>query len=191
MALAHKLATYDDLLALPEDTRAELLAGEIVVQPSASPKHQHIQRKLGRRIGGPFDDDDDSPNGWWIIPDVDVRFTPRDVVRPDLAGWRRTRLPDPYIERPFDVVPDWICEILSTSNYRYDRGYKSDLYASHGVGHYWLLDPVARFLEAYALDSGRWVRLGAYDEHSTARIPPFDAIELPLSTLFPLILPKT
>lgn len=190
MALAHKLATYDDLLALPEDTRAELLAGEIVVQPSASAKHQRIQSRLSHRIGGPFEMDDE-PGGWVFIPDVDVRFTPRDVVRPDHAGWRSSRLPDPDIERPIDVVPDWVCEILSSSNSRYDRGYKADLYASHGVGHYWLIDPASRFLEVFALSSGRWTRLGYYDEHSTARIPPFDAIELPLSALFPPILPQT
>lgn len=183
MAIARKLATYDDLLLLSDDTRAEILAGEILVQPGASNEHQYFQNRLGLRIGGPFGPDG-TPGGWWLLPDVDVQFTPHDVVRPDHSGWRRTRLATPFGKRPIDVTPDWICEILST-NYRYDRGYKSDLYATHGVRHYWLVDPIARFLEAFELSSGRWVPIGTFDEHTTIGIPPYDAVELPLRTLFP------
>jgi len=183
MALARKLATYEDLLPIPEDVHAEILAGELIVQPGASNEHQYLQSGLSEHIGRLFGKKR-PPGGWWILPDVDVRFTPHDVVRPDHSGWRRSRLADPFQPGPIDVVPDWICEILST-NYRYDRGYKSDLYATHGVGHYWLLDPVARQLEAYALQSGKWLRLGVFDEHTTIGIPPFEAVEFPLSDLFP------
>ena len=68
MASAERLATYEDLLALPEGVRAEVLAGEVVSAPSPLPKHNRIARVLGSVIGGPFDDDDGrgGPGGWWI-----------------------------------------------------------------------------------------------------------------------------
>jgi Uma2 family endonuclease len=191
MAHARNLATYDDLLAIPEKVRAEILAGEIIVQPSPSFEHQTLFGGLYSELLGPFMRGRGGPGGWWIIPDVDVRFTRNDVVRPDLSGWRRVRLPSPGEKRPIDVVPDWICEVLST-NKHYDRTYKADLYATHGVGHYWLIDPIMRVLEAFALKSGRWERIGGYDEEAVAQIPPFEGYELTLHEPFGLLdLPPT
>jgi hypothetical protein len=120
---AKKLATYDDLLALPEDVKAEVIHGVLVKPPAPLPRHSSVQRKLARYVGGPFDDDDGAggPGGWWILLEVDVRLGLHDIVRPDLAGWRRERLPDPWDTRPIDVVPDWICEIVSPSNAGTDR----------------------------------------------------------------------
>lgn len=185
MSTAHKLATYDDLLAYPEDVKAEVLGGEIYVQPSALPDHCHAQFALGHFIGGPFHGYGDGPGGWWILPEIDVRLGPHDIVRPDVAGWRRARLPHPWGTRPIDVVPDWICEILSPSTERFDRVRKQQLYARHGVPYYWLVDPAERVLEAYVLDADHWRIAGTYDDTAVARVPPFDAIELPVGRLFP------
>lgn len=185
MSTARKLATYDDLLAYPEDVKAELLGGEIHVQPAALPRHGRVQLALGRLVGGPFDGDTEGPEGWWILPEVDIRLGPHDVVRPDLTGWRRPRLPDPWNTRPIDVVPDWICEILSPTTEKLDRVRKQQLYARHGVPYYWIVDPAERVLEAYVLDAGQWRIAGAYDDTALARIPPFDAIELAVGRLFP------
>jgi Uma2 family endonuclease len=187
MDAAKKLATYDDLLELPEGHRAEIIAGIVVSPPSPLPKHGRAQRVLGRLIGGPFDDDDGrgGPGGWWILPEVDVRFTPHDIVKPDLAGWRRERLASPWDMRPIDVVPDWICEILSPSNIADDRVRKRQLYAEHDVAFYWLLDPQARTLEALRLESKIWVEVGSYDDASIARVAPFDAIEIEVGRFFP------
>lgn len=189
MDAAEKLLTYQDLLALPEGVKAEILRGALVVPPSPLPRHSGVQRRLGRFVGGPFDDDDGrgGPGGWWILLEVDVQLGAHDVVRPDLAGWRRERLPEPWDMRPIMVVPDWICEILSPSNAGTDRVTKRELYASSGVGHYWLADPAAGTLETYRLDraSGRWVDSGAFDATARARIPPFEAVELDLSRVFP------
>ena len=84
-------ATYDDLLALPEGDRGEVVAGEVQVAPSPRPRHARTQRALGGFIGGPFDDDDGhgGPGGWWILTEVDVRLSAHHIVRLDLAGWRR------------------------------------------------------------------------------------------------------
>ena len=186
---ARRLATWHDLLALAEDVPAEVIAGAVVTPPSPLPRHARAQRALGSFVGRPFDDDDGrgGPGGWWILLEVDVRLSPHDIVRPDLAGWRRERLPDPWDVRPIDVEPDWICEVVSQSNAAHDRVRKRELYARFGVAYYWLVDPDARTVEALRLESSlhAWVEVGAYDDTAIARIAPFDAIELEVGRLFP------
>nr|WP_276605008.1 Uma2 family endonuclease [Nannocystis sp. RBIL2] len=159
------------MLAYPSEVKAEIFAGEIHVQPSALPGHSRAQRSLSHFIGGPFDDDTQGPEGWWILIEMDVRFGAHDIVRPDLVGWRRTRLPELPDIRPMDLVPDWICEVLSPSTERIDRVRKQQLYARHGVPHYWLVNPIERVLEAYVLDGAQWRIAGTYDDTALARIP--------------------
>lgn len=183
---APQLATYRDLLALPEDVRAEILSGTIVTTPAPLPKHSKAQRALGSYIGRPFDDDHDhgAPGGWWIFVEVDIQLGTHDVVRPDLSGWRRERLPNPAETRPIAVPPDWVCEVLSPSTAARDRVTKSQLYATQGICHYWLVDVDSRTLEAFELHEGRWVLVGAFADGDSARIPPFEKVELQLARLF-------
>jgi Uma2 family endonuclease len=184
MQPARKRAQYEDLAALPSEVRAEIIDGEIATLPAPRPRHSKPQGALRRFIGGPFDDDDGfgGPGGWWIFVEVDVQLGD-DVVRPDLSGWRRERLIEPDT-RPIAVVPDWICEVLSESNEAHDRVTKRALYAKHGVAHYWIVDPEALTLEALTLERGRWVDAGSFDVSATARIAPFESIELPVGRLF-------
>jgi Uma2 family endonuclease len=184
---ARKPATYADLAALPEGVRAEIIGGEIILHPSSLPEHGYIQGGLGRWVGGPYQYDGGrgGPGGWWIIPEIDVRISPDDTVRPDLSGWRRERLPSPWGKRPIDVVPDWICEILSPSNVRHDQVVKRSLYARQAVPYYWIVDPDARTLTALQLSDARWIEVGVWDETATVRIPPCDAIDLEVGRLFP------
>ncbi|MEZ4232158.1 MAG: Uma2 family endonuclease [Polyangiaceae bacterium] len=179
--------TYQDLALLREDVRAEILDGELYVTPSSLPRHSKVQRGLASFLGRPFDDDDGrgGPGGWWILLEVDIQLGEHDVVRPDVLGYRRERLPDPWDTRPLSVVPDWICEVTSPSNARVDRVLKRSLYAKAGVGHYWIIDPHERVLEVLRLEGASWLEVGAYDHTSIARIEPFRAIELELSRLFP------
>ncbi len=182
------LATYADLMALPEDVRAEVMDGTVHTTPSALPEHNRAQGALYRWIGAPFDLEDGGggPGGWWILIETDVRFSPHTIVRPDLVGWRRARLESPWGQRPIDVVPDWICEVVSPSNRRRDRIDKSRLYLTFGVPHYWLVDPEERTLESYAIHDGYWRQTGVdEDTCAEARIPPFEAAVIPVSRLFP------
>lgn len=186
MPPAPKPATYADLLALPEDVRAEVLGGEIAVSPSPLPRHAKVQGALRRFIGGPFDDDHGrgGPGGWWIFEEVDVALGPHDVVRPDLVGFHRERLPRPGKVRPIELRPDWVCEISSPSTAARDRVTKRHLYARVEVPYYWLIDPEARVLEALCLRDGSWFEMGVYDDTAVARIAPFEAVELELGRLF-------
>lgn len=183
---ARKLATYEDLFGFPSEVRAEIIEGLIETQPSASFQHGEISGELFGEVHSPFGRGRGGPGGWWITVEFDVRFDRHNVVRPDIVGWRRERMAKPPENPPADVVPDWICEVLSPSNGKHDRGTKKSLYARFGVAHYWIVDPALRLLEAYVLQpSGLWLNTGTYDETSKARIAPFDAIELDLSNVFP------
>ena len=186
---APKRASYADLLALPEGTRAEILDGNLVTTPGPLPEHGWVQRTVGRFIGGPFGDDDNfgGPGGWWILPEVDVELGEHDIVRPDLSGWRRERLPSPWGKRPITVTPDWVCEILSPSSGQRKRVVKANLYAQYRVPFYWLIDPTQCIVEALELRDQVWVRVGAYDASAKADIPPFESVELEVGRLFPPI----
>jgi Uma2 family endonuclease len=186
---APRLAAYEDLLILPEGVRAEVLGGTVISSPAPLPKHSRAQRALGSFVGGPFDDDDGhgGPGGWWIFVEVDIQLAPHDIVRPDLAGWRRERLHDPGEQRPILVPPDWVCEVLSPSTAVHDKITKRALYARTGIRHYWIVDVDAHTLEAFELLDQRWVLAGTYGDDAVARIAPFEAVELAVGRLF---LPK-
>lgn len=181
-----QLLTYAALEALPDEARAEILGGQLITEPAPLPRHARVARAIGRFIGGPYDDDE-QPGGWWILPEVDIELELHEVVRPDIAGWHRARLPQPGAQRPIHVAPDWVCEVLSPSTARSDRLYKSRLYARHDVPHYWIIDPVERLLEVYALRNpgqGQWTLLGVYDETASERLEPFVDVELAVGRLF-------
>jgi Uma2 family endonuclease len=184
---AKRAATFADLVALGEDARCEVLGGELVEKSAPLPEHARAQRTLGRFVGGPFDDDHGrgGPGGWWILTEVDVELGVHEVIRPDLAGWRRERLPNPWGRRPITIVPDWVCEILSPNDEGRDRVHKAALYPRTGVAHYWMVAPGERLLEAFALQDGAWVRIGAWEQGQIARIAPFDSIEIETDRLFP------
>ncbi len=184
---AHRLATYDDVLAAG-DARVEVMGGHLEVLPSQRPRPRHgrVARALAGAIGAPFDDDDGrgGPGGWWILAEVDVRFGRHDIVRPDLSGWRRERLTD-LDALPVDVRPDWVCEVLSPGSRLRDTRDKRRLFAVSGVPHYWLLDPDDQTLLALTLDGERWVEQGLYAPGDVVRVAPFEAVELDVGRLFP------
>jgi Uma2 family endonuclease len=182
---AAKLHGWQDILAVPEGLKAEVLGGELFTMPRPHPRHGAVQAVLSAEIVGPFHVGRGGPGGWWIPIEPDVFFGPHDIVSPDLVGWRRERVPSFPDEQPISIRPDWICEVLSPRTARRDRTAKSDLYLRAGVPHYWLVDPEARTLEAFELEKEGWLRLGAWSEGDQARIPPFDAIEIEVGELFP------
>jgi len=180
---APRFATWHDLRALPEAVRAEVLGGAIEVLPSHSVAHQIIAGNLSSDISSRFMRGRGGPGGWWIVADVDVELSTHDVVRPDLSGWRKDRVPQPP-RRPVLERPDWVCEVLSPGNGRHDRLIKMELYRRREVPHVWLVDPELRLLEAYRLESGLYLRLGAWSDEADARVKPFDAIPLDVADLF-------
>jgi Uma2 family endonuclease len=176
-------ATYEDLLAVPDHLVAEILGGELHTSPRPGPRHAVASSGLGTDLGGPFDRGRGGPGGWWILDEPELHLG-NDVVVPDLAGWRRARLPEMPAEAFFTLAPDWVCETLSPSTERIDRGKKLAIYAREKVAYLWLLNPIAETLEAYRLEHEHWLLLVTHAGDVSARIEPFDALELELWRLW-------
>jgi len=179
-----KKATYEDLMAVPEHLVAEIVDGELFTSPR--PKLPHAQSSsqlladLLGAFGGPPGGAESHPGGWWILFEPELHFA-EDVVVPDLAGWRRARLPALPDVVGISLAPDWLCEVLSPSTGQLDRVRKLPLYAREGVPNVWLVDPGDRTLEVCRLEAGRWIVAGAYGDRDVVRAEPFDAVELDLS----------
>ncbi|MCX7109243.1 MAG: Uma2 family endonuclease [Candidatus Methylumidiphilus sp.] len=176
---------YEQLLALPENLTGEIINGELYTQPRPSGRHALTERSLTLELAGPFDKGRGGPGGWWIIPEPEIHFVRDTVVAvPDLAGWRRERMPDIPEGHRFEVVPDWVCEILSPSTLQKDRSRKIPMYARYGVAYAWLVDPLARLLEAYALDGDGWLLIATLKGGDAVAVPPFDAVSFSLIDLW-------
>ena len=178
-----KLATYKDLLLVPENQVAEIIYGVLHTHPRPAPKHAWASSSLGDELVGPYFKNKGGPGGWWILDEPECHLG-SDIFVPDLAGWRKTRMPELPDTAWFELVPDWICEVLSPSTARLDRAEKMPLYAEHGVKYIWLIDPDLKTLEAYKNVDGRWVLLTTLDNDKTVSVEPFDATEFSLAALW-------
>lgn len=180
-------ATEEDFFALGEGVKAELISGEILMAPSALGRHGQLQGNMFAIFGDAYSrrHGRGGPGGWQIILEVDVRLKPGLILRPDIAGWRRERMPKVPDSVPIDLAPDWICEVVSPSNARHDRIRKRKIYLEQGVQHYWIIDPQTDTLEALELSNGRWLELGVFGRGDAIAIEPFVATEWLLEDVLP------
>jgi Uma2 family endonuclease len=177
-------ATYADLEKVPPHLVAEIIHGVLETHPRPVRKHWRAATRLGMVLGGPYDLGNGGPGGWVFADEPQLSLGPHVLV-PDLAAWRVERAPVMEDVVNTDIPPDWICEILSPSTERQDRGAKMQIYADFGVAYLWLLDPRTRFLDAHQLVASRWIRVGGLTGEGDMNFPPFDATSFPLDLLFP------
>ena len=178
-----KGATYDDLVRVPEHFVAEMFDGELYASPRPALPHARAVSVLVVELGGPFDRGRSGPGGWVILVEPELHFG-QDVLVPDLAGWRRERLPSIPPDAYLTLAPDWVCEVLSPSTEFIDRHKKLRIYAREGVAHAWLVDPLRRSLEVLALRLGSLEPMEQHQGDTMVRARPFDAIELELRALW-------
>jgi Uma2 family endonuclease len=181
---ARRPATYEDVLNAPKHLVAEIVGGVLELSPRPGKPHAAAASALSEELGPPFKRGRGGPGGWIVLFEPELHLGP-DVLVPDLAGWRRERLPvldnvEPY----FTLAPDWVCEVISPSTGTLDRARKLPLYAAAGVGHAWLVDPLQRTLEVLRRQDTKWLLLDVFEGDSRVRAEPFDAIELDLSVLW-------
>lgn len=187
LAAEPRRPTYADIEALPPGVNGEILAGELVVSQRPAMPHADAASVLGMLLGPPFYLGVGGPGGWRILhePELSLGVDPDyDPVIPDLAGWRIEVMPERLMTAQCDVVPQWVCEVLSPSTQRRDRMLKLPFYARAGVAHVWLVDALAETVEVFELQGGRWVLLGVHGEDDVVRAAPFDAAEIALSWLW-------
>jgi Uma2 family endonuclease len=182
---ARKGPSLKDLDALPPHIKGEIIEGTLYTMTRPRGRHQRTARMVGSDVGNPFDRGLGGPGGWWIIPEPGIELPDTPEIAPDVAGWRRDRLPVLPEDEAIQVVPDWVCEILSPTTRRHDLLVKKPYYARIGVNHHWLIDLAARTLTAYRLETGRWVELGVYGDERDARIEPFEGVALDIAGWWP------
>ena len=180
---AREPATYADLVALPDNVVGEILGGELYTQPRPTPRHATASSELGGVIVGEFSFRSGGRGGWRILDEPELHLG-GDVIVPDIAGWRLPKLetlPDTaYVE----LAPDWACEVLSPSTARKDRIVKQSIYAREGVSHLWFVDPLARTVEVFARQDGRWSLVAAVADAAHVALPPFETLEFSLARLW-------
>ena len=176
-------ATYEDLVALPDLYVDEIVGGELYASRPLAFLPNVARSALLALIGRPYGFGQDGPGGWRILILPELHFG-ADVVVPDLAGWRRSRLPRLPDEDYFSVAPDWICEALSPPTIALDRVKKLPVYAREGVEHAWMLDADAQILERYRLEDGRWSLHGVDRGDDVVRAEPFADVEIDLGLLW-------
>jgi Uma2 family endonuclease len=174
-------ATLADLEALGEDAHAELIEGVLYKRPVTSLGHGRVASLIVADLLPPYERGRGGPGGWWIQGENDFAVDGQEVFRPDALGWRTERLIGAPRNARAQVVPDWVCEVISESNRKHDEVRKRAAYARVGVRWWWLVDPEARALAAHVLEDGAWRVLGQYEGDATVRVPPFEAVELAMA----------
>jgi Uma2 family endonuclease len=180
---APRVAQYEDLFGLPENLIGEILNGQLITQPRPAPKHARASSILGGELVPPYDLGRNGPGGWWILDEPELHLA-RQILVPDLAGWRRKRMPGFPDEDYFTLAPDWVCEVLSPGTARSDRVVKMPIYAQQGVAWLWLVEPIVHMLEVFRLHESHWLLEAAWQEADAVRAPPFDQIEFSLGGLW-------
>lgn len=178
-----RAATYEDLLKVPDHLVAEILEGELYATPRPAVSHAVAASVLGSELGNPFQQGRGGPGGWWILDEPELHLG-ADVLVPDLAGWRRERLPELPDAAAITVAPDWVCEVLSPSTEALDRVPKLRIYARERVSHVWFVNPKTQTLEVLRLESGPWMLVATHDGDASVSVEPFDAISLDLFRLW-------
>lgn len=182
---APKRDLYRALYALPEGVTGELIHGQLHTHPRPSGPHTLAGSNLEIDIGSRYSRGRGGPGGWWILVKPEVHLIrDTEVVVPDLAGWRRERMPALPSDQRFEVVPDWVCEILSPATASKDREIKMPLYARYGVDYAWLVDPARQPLETYIREGGEWVDAGHYTAEETVAAAPFEVATFRVADLW-------
>ena len=177
-------ATYQDVLDAPAHRVAEIVDGTLYTHPRPGAPHALASSSLGTDLSTPFQFGRGAPGGWWIIDEPELHLGD-DILVPDLAGWRRERMPDYPDPAYFTLAPDWVCEVLSASTRKLDLHGERPICARDAVRHPWRVDPTDHGREAFELRDGRWVPIGTAKDDDPVCISPFDAATFGLADLWP------
>ena len=187
--LEKPMSTIEDLMAVPGDSKAELIDGEIYMMAPAVARHSSVSGLLTtlltshfRNQKGPHEKD-----AWRIIPEAWTIYDTHNSFVHDIAGYSRKELPILPDLGPIHIRPKWVCEILSRSNAKNDTERKSAVLAQYGVSYYWLVDPRKKTLQVFELEAGRKnykLVCSVRKEDGTVRLLPFQDLELDLQEIF-------
>ena len=173
-------ATYEDLLEVPEHLVAEIVEGELFTSPRPGFRHAEATGSLYSQLRRLFDE---QRRECWFALEPELHLG-SDVFVPDIAGWRRERMPVIPDVSAFELVPDWVCETVSMKTARLDRYRKLPRYAVHAIPHAWLVDPVVFGVEVYRLEHGHWALISTHQGSTVIHAEPFEAGEINLAAMW-------
>jgi Uma2 family endonuclease len=174
-------ATEADLAALyGEDSRYELIHGELIEKAMPRPLHQQVidrllvvlGRRFDRKPGGKW------PGGWWIRSELHVRYETQETFCHDLCGYRRdshAEIPEAW---PVKLRPDWVCEALSPHHEKRDLHDKWRVLQAAGVPYYWIVDPEEKLMHVYRLERAGYTCVLTAAAGEIVRASPFDGVDL-------------
>jgi len=176
---------YQQLIDLPETLVGEILDGRLHTQPSLTGPQHCAKMALAYRLFEAFGSRRGGQGEWRILPAIEIHFVrDAEVAVPDLAGWRRERMPELPEGHRIEVMPDWVCEILTPATAAKDRDIKMPLYLRRGIRYAWLVDPDARALEAFEAGEGTWRQVGRVVGAGRVSLPPFEVLSFPAAELW-------
>lgn len=173
--------TRADLEALPAHVKGEIIDGVMYTMTRPRARHQSVGARINADLVNPFDRRRGGPGGWWILPEPGIELPNTPEIAPDLAAWRRERLPE-LPDGPLTVVPDWVCEVLSRTTRRHNLLIKKPYYARIGVPWHWIVDLEARAVTVLKLGGGAWTEVGTFGDDTEARLAPFDAVPIDVAS---------
>ena len=187
MADGNKMTKWEDIMHLPDERRPELIAGKEHFRAAPRTRHGFGAHRVSVAVDPATRRNE--ATGWWICQEPDIALSDTTYLRPDLAGWRKVRMPELTDEWPTRLPPDWVCEILSPSNAVYDRRDKASEFARAGVPWLWLVDPQERLVEVFKLRhdeelGNRWLLVGVYGADAVQALPPFEDVVVQVGDLF-------
>ena len=168
MRATNSRVTFAELQDWPDDGRRyELYDGEVVVAPMPFLRHQRVAFHIGEILR----DYEQREGGLVSCLPIDIVFSERDVVQPDVVYFRQERRHLVKMTEATRVAPDLVVEVLSRSTEAVDRGRKMQLLARFGVPEYWIVDPVKNTLEMYLLCGPAYALVASHDEHQQVQSP--------------------
>ncbi len=174
--------SYDDWLRLPDDAyRYEIIEGELFVSPSPSVQHQIAVSSL---LSAMHQHAKEKNLGLVLTAPIGVRLPVEEtIVQPDLLFISRERL-EVVKDNVIDGAPDLVVEILSPSNWVYDRTRKQKTYEQAGVREYWIVDYRARTVDVLVLEGHEFVQRGQYREGDVAPSEALPGFAIPVADIF-------
>ena len=175
--------TYQYVLDAPTHQVAEIVDGTLYVNLRPPTLQALAKTRLAAGLGHAFCFGRGGPDRWWIMHEPE-RCLGEDILVPDVAGWRRERLP--RIPETWDAViaSDWVCETMADSTRDLDLNCKRPVYACPEIPHLWPVEPTDRTLEVFKLHEGQWLLIASAKDDPVS-IRPFDASIFSLGNLWP------
>lgn len=169
------LSTIEDIYALPDGQRAELIDGRIyhmappnflhqkLIMELSAAIHQHIKSKKGNCevLPAPFAVFLNQDNQNYVEPDISIICDKNKLNQQGCNG-----------------APDWIIEIISPSTERLDCGIKLFKYRSAGVREYWIVNPKLRTVTVYDFEHNEKTKQYGFNEEISSCIFPDLSIHL-------------